>query len=157
MVKSLINIRYDLSGAQKRQLTTHNIAVVLIDVMRKHIGQNKGITRGELFKKIFLKTEEDSLADWLRWEFVKKAMNYCRKRTLCFITPMRDGREWTYFVVKDEDDADEYCKVIDNTIKNMRKMQRRSQRAAEENWYKQKNWLAAPPEVIDVKTKQIKY
>lgn len=129
-----------LKGVQMRALTTKNLAQVLFNVMRDHVGRDSEISRADLFQKLFKKREQDTLQDWLRWEFVKKAMHYCRQRTFCFISSRSKNSTWYYFVVKDHDDAGEYINTINRSIKSMEAMKKRAIKAADEGWHR-KEWM----------------
>lgn len=123
-----------------QKLTTKNIALRLMEIMKNHIGYDNHITRPQLFGEIFLKEEEETLADWLRWEFVKKSMHLCRRKTKCFISSKRNGHNWVYFVVADEDDAGHYVDNLNKNISRIRKMQLRAMKSAREQWYKE-DWF----------------
>lgn len=131
-----------MSRGVKISLTTGNIADKLLKIMKAHIGFENSITRKALFYKLFLKSEdEDSLEDWLRWEFVKKAMHLCRVRTKCFISSCRDDNFiFRYFVVNSEEDTEHYIKMLENNIRKMRTMQQRCRKAGREKWGSLPEW-----------------
>jgi len=112
--------------------------------MEKHVGSENEISRGKLFKKVFKKNEETrgvkALADWVRWEMIKKSTHYCRRYTKCFIASRQFGGVWYYFVVKTRSDAQEYCMVLDKSIKSMRSMQNRALNAAKKQWHRE-DWF----------------
>lgn len=115
------------------------IAIRLMDIMRNHIGSKKALTREELFQKIFLQEGDiKKLDDWLRWEFVKKAMHYCRLHTKCFIGSQIKDQKWIYFVVKKEIDVQFYCDNLDKRIKSMNAMKLKAAKAVDEKWHKAK-------------------
>ena len=134
------DVQIKVNFLQKKSLTIENVANLLLDIMSKHIGTDDEISRGRLFKKIFKKDESPDLADWVRWEFVKKATHHCRRYTKCFIASRRIGGVWFYFVVKSRSDAQEYCMVLDKSIRSMRSMQKKALQAAEKQWYKE-DWF----------------
>lgn len=131
-----------ISRSVKISLTTGNIAEKLLHIMKSHIGYENAISRKALFHKVFGKAEnEDSLEDWLRWEFVKKGMHHCRVRTRCFISSCRtDDFVFKYFVVNSVYDAEHYIKTLDNCIKKMRFMQDRCRKAGIEKWGSLPDW-----------------
>ena len=128
-----------MDRAQQQALTTKSIAGVLTSIMRTHIGFHEAITRKQLFKKLFKKDEEDTLSDWVRWEFAKKAMHHCRQRTQCFISSKFEDETWKYFVIKDYDDAQYYIDKLNRNIASMERMKERAWKAAEEQWWR-KDW-----------------
>jgi len=139
--KDVIMKKHIMKLKDMQKLTTKNIAMKIMDIMKKHIGYDYHITRPQLFRELFLKDEEETLADWLRWEFVKKAMHLCRVKTKCFISSKRsEGHNWVYFVVADEDDAGYYVDNLNKNINRIRAMQQRAMKSAREQWYKE-DWV----------------
>lgn len=137
-------------GTQQRGVTTRNIAEILIILFHSHIGQENAISKDALFEKIFMRDyNQTEIKDWLRWEFVKKAMHFCRVYTNCFIGFKRDGAEYSFFVLKSEEDAQHYIKTLDNSIRKMRFMQNKARKYVEKEEYK-KGWK------IDAKVKLLK-
>jgi len=122
------------SRTVKMAMTVRHIASKILHIMENHIGSGNFITRRALFFKVFRKKETDSLEDYLRWDFVKKAMSLCRKQTKCFITSMRTGADFVYFVINSEVDAQYYIDNLESNIKKMRYMQRRAKKAGIECW-----------------------
>ena len=135
MKQSLIENK--LTRAQKQYLTVNNLAFVIMKIMQKHMGTENAISRRSLFYKIFKKREEDSLEDWLRWEFVKRAMHRCRQRTKCFIGSLNQKGIWKYFVVVDYADAEHYINILKKNIKRMEFMQQKCLTSVEEKWHSQ--------------------
>lgn len=133
-VMTLPLTRRDL--AEIKLLTSANIAYKLLNIFQKHIGEHNSISRRELFRKIFGRAEEISLADELRWDFVKRAMHLCRQRTKCFIGSRYDRGIWKYFVIESFIDAQYYCNTLEKNIKRMRVMQQKAMRAIRQKWYK---------------------
>jgi len=132
----------DMEGKQQRKYAVKSIAREVMKIMKKHIGSNAEISQSDLFKKLFKTNMTDDLTDWFKWEFVKKAMHYCRTHTYCFIASRQGGHEWYYFVIEDNDDSDCYCDVLNKNINSMKKMMKKAKRAAKEKWYK-KDWLSS--------------
>lgn len=132
-----------LSGKEARELTTINLADALLDILTEHIGVNNAVTKEELFMLLFNKKfNDDDLRDYVRWDFVKKAMHKLRQKTKCFVVSTFDKVEqtWLFFVIKNKSDAQIYVDRLDNCIKRMRAMQKRAKKAAKEEWYKE-DWL----------------
>lgn len=129
-----------LSRAVMQSLTVKNIALKVLPIFKNHIGRDNAITRGQLFKRLFKRNELDTLEDWLRFEFVKKAMHLCRQRTKCFIGSRHEHGVWNYFVVNSERDAQYYVDILNKNIKRMRVMQQRAVKAGREKWG-EKDWI----------------
>ena len=123
-----------------QKLTTKNIALKLMDIMKTHISYDNAITRPEMFRQFFQKEEEETLADWLRWEFIKKAMHLCRVKTKCFISSKREGHNQVYFVVETEDDANYYIDNLNKNINRIRAMQQRVMKSVREQWHRS-DWI----------------
>lgn len=126
--------RKDLS--QMKLLTTANIAQKLLHIFKKHIGEENSISHMQLFRKIFGRAEEITLADDLRWEYVKRAMHMCRQRTKCFIGHKYERGVWKYFVVSDLNDAQYFVTTLEKNIKRMRAMQQKALKSVRDKWYK---------------------
>jgi hypothetical protein len=126
--------------AELQRLTTANLAGKLLNVMRYHIGFDNAIAKRDLFKEIFRREDGDTLEDWIRWEFMKKAMHLLRVRSKCFVAGTNDAGTWKYFVVQSTDDAKLYIAVLDNNIRKMRLMQKRALQAAQEEWWRLPDW-----------------
>ena len=139
--KQLINQTLKKDDLQKiKLLTTVNIATKLLSIFKKHIGERNAISRGNLFKKVFGRMEEVSLADELRWDYVKRAMHLCRRQTKCFIGNKFDGGIFYFFVIKDDIDAQYYIEGLNKNIKAMRSAQRRAADSVRKKWYNL-NWI----------------
>lgn len=136
-MKALIT-KKDLNGIDQRSLTTKNLAHVILNIMKNHIGYESAISRPELFKKVFKQDEEDNLSDWLRWEFVKKAMNYLRRNTHCFIANEKQGNIYKYFVIQSTEDAKIYIARMERNIQAIRRMEHRAIKAVKERWWSER-------------------
>lgn len=137
--KTLTLTRRDL--AQMKLLTTANIGYKLLNIFKHHIGEGNAISHRELFKGVFGRGEEITLADEFRWEYVKKAMHLCRQRTKCFIGHKYERGVWKYFIVSDFDDARYFCNTLERNIGRMRAMQQKAIKSVREKWYKI-DWIA---------------
>ena len=126
-------------GEMKR-LTTANLAFRILKIMEKCIGTENEISRGNIFKKIFSRNEEVTLADELRWEYVKKAMHMCRQRTKCFIGSRYFRGTWRYFVVETMDDAQYYITTLNKNIQRMEMMKKKVVASVRGKW-STINWL----------------
>lgn len=121
--------------AQMKLLTTASISYKLLHIFRRHIGEYNAVSHNELFKKVFGRSEEITLADDLRWDYVKRAMHYCRQRTKCFIGHKFENGVWKYFVVEDFSDAKYYCDTLERNIGRMRAMQQKALKSIRQKWY----------------------
>lgn len=126
----------DLINVDKRRLTTRNVSIDLLGIMKKHIGQEKEITKEELFRKIFLRNPENNIEDWFRWEYVKRAMHFLRLKSNCFIVSRFTNNRYRFFVIKDRLDAEYYINNIEDKIRGMRLLQKRALKAYTEKWHK---------------------
>lgn len=117
------------------RLTAKNIAIMLLDIMQEHIGFNNAISKDMLFKAIFKRLPEKNLSDWLRWEFIKRAMHWCRLNTKCFIGSRRYNDRYYFFVIASMVDANYYIQNLEVSIAKMRYMQQKAHKAALEKWH----------------------
>lgn len=131
--------RLDLNQkmTSKTLMTTKNIALKILKIMEHHIGFERGINRQHLFRKVYALDFKGDLGDFVRWEFIKRAMSYIRKHSKAFIVFEKVGTEYIYFVVKDKGDEKYYCDFLTRTIKKMEQSKKRVKRAIEEKWYYQ--------------------
>ena len=107
--------------------------------MPKYIGFDKAVSKNRLFTELFRSEfRENSLRDWVRWEFIKKGMHYLRQRTHCFVVSACINGQWYYYVPETENDLKYYIKNLDNTVKKIRWMQERAFKSVQEKWYKDK-------------------
>jgi hypothetical protein len=107
--------------------------------MANHIGFSRAITKDALFMQLF-KTEfrENSIKDWVRWEFVKKGMHHLRKYTHCFVVSECRNGQWVFFVPETQSDISFYTKMLDNTVKKIHWMQNRAAQSVEKQWFREK-------------------
>ncbi|KKK54812.1 hypothetical protein LCGC14_3080950, partial [marine sediment metagenome] len=89
-----------------------------------------------LFRVVFGRGEEITLADDLRWDYVKRAMHMCRQRTKCFIGHKFERGVWKYFVVEDFTDAKYYVNTLERNIGRMRAMQQKAMLSVRQKWYR---------------------
>jgi len=134
-------------GVGQRSMTTRNIAEAVLVLMQNHIGYDNNISKNDLFYKLFRKELNDNdIKDWLRWEFVKKAMHFCRVYTNCFIGLKSENGTYKYFVLSNENDLSYYNDMLENSIRKMKLMQIRARKSIKEEWYKDK-WLISKNDV----------
>jgi len=121
------------------RLSITPIAGVVMQKMVNHIGFSRAISKDSLFAQLF-RTEfrDNSIKDWVRWEFVKKALHHLRKYTHCFVVSECRNGQWFYFVPETGNDISFYTKMLDNTVKKIRWMQKRAEQAVTNQWYKEK-------------------
>jgi len=136
----------EFSGAQMREFSIKKIALQIIEIMHKHIGHEQAIEKERLFSILFRKTySADRLDHWMLWEFTKRAMHKLRRDSNCFIASCKTRFSYEYFVVADATDVDFYILQLDQNIKKMRSMQKRAQRAVDENWHREEWCLDYKP------------
>ena len=125
-----------------KRFTTANIAMKLLRIFEKHIGERNGVSRATLFREVFGRPEEASLSDDLRWDYTKKAMHLCRQRTKCFIGSMQKASGvWMFFVVESKSDAQHYINTLEKSIKAMRNMERKVIYAVDNKWSSLPSWI----------------
>lgn len=117
-------------------MTTKNVAMRIMSIMEIHIGKANMISKDDLFKKIYEKTNVGDLGDFVRWVFVKRAMSYLRKNSHCFIVLEKIGSEYFYFVVKKSGEERFYTQMLDKSIAKMYQAKARVKVAINEKWYK---------------------
>lgn len=127
-------------GKEKRMLTTYNIAEAIIRIFEPCVGQRNAISKSALYKKLFNKPFEDSLADFVRWDFTKRAMHLLRQQSNCFVISERREDDWYLFVVSSDAEVQVYVNTLENSIKKMRSMMKRAQQAVDQRWH-QKTWV----------------
>jgi hypothetical protein len=143
-MRKLCTKRNQLKGVEAQKLTVRNIAARLLKIMESHISMDDGITRPKLFRKIFKKSEDESLADMVRWDYVRKAMKFCRQNTQCFIgSDMDDSKTWYFYVITDHIEASIYNTLLRKEINGMKRMQKRALKAVKEEWYRE-DWEMPP-------------
>lgn len=145
MAKLVVTKKQELQHSKQfknfKLFTIKEIARRVMKLMENCIGENLAITQKQLFFRIFRTSyDEANLKDWLRWEFTKKAMNYLRRNTKCFVISCRDGNIFYYFVPKTIDENYYYIENLNKSIKAMNIMKARSRKAIKENWYNKK-WI----------------
>lgn len=119
-------------------LSVRNVAQKLLVIFRHHIGYKDRIAREELFAEVYgYDMNPKNIRDWFRWEFVKRAMHYCRIRTHCFIGFSFDNRQSEFYVLKDDTDAEPYQKILEQNIKNMKLMQKKAMLSIKGEWHKE--------------------
>src|SRR3990167_669959 len=124
----------------KKKITTlEELNQRIKEVMVEHIGVEKEITKGELFKELFGSPDKYSeIQEWWLWDKVKKAMNWLRRTSNCFISSRQPVKGvWSYFVVKDYKDLDYYKNNLKNNIKRMYSMIDRGEKLVEKKAYKE--------------------
>ena len=126
---------------------TRGLAERLLGIMANHIGQENKISQRDLFMELF-HIEMDingRFAHWGWWEFTKKAMHYCRVNTKCFIVAVKDKQhQYSYCVVKDMKDLTDYANLLTDSIRRMKAMMLKGEKAVEEKWYKE-GWALPQP------------
>lgn len=118
------------------------ISAKIMDAMQQHIGREKAISKSQLFAELFNKKYRGGdLADYFRWMCVRKVMHILRLKSHCFIASDYDQGEPIFFVLKSQSDANVYIDQAENAIHRIRALERRAQRAVDEQWYKEEQWM----------------
>lgn len=100
------------------------------EIMVEHIGVDKEITKGELFKALFGKPNQyNEMQEWYLWDKAKKSMNWLRRTSNCFIASRQTvPKVWAYFVIKTNTDLQFYKNTLNNNIHKMYGMMRRGEK-----------------------------
>lgn len=128
---------------------TRAVVEKLLVIMKKHVGENKRISRMDLFTMIYgvPEYEVEELKAWFMWEIIKKAMHYCRQRTKCQIVSQRftykgkrhkNGSIFYYWVACTYFDAKIYRINLEKNIKAMIKSIGKMEKSVKQKWYKEK-------------------
>lgn len=128
------------TATTKKTRAMRIIANQLLSVFKDHIGSENAISRKALYRKVFReKYDAEELGSYMRWEFVKQAMHFLRKRSNCFIAGDFQGGKYAYFVVRSREDGMLYVSQAEQKIKKMAEMQQRAMLSVKERWYA-KEW-----------------
>lgn len=124
-------------------MTINEIVAKLLKIFRKHIGEGKKISRRKLFTKVYDAEPEffSDLQEFMMWELIRKAMHRCRQQTKAFIVSKFDNKVWSFWVVKEINDFYIYRDNINRSIKAMRAMVGRCEKAVEEGWHSE-DWAS---------------
>jgi hypothetical protein len=130
-----------LNHAQRKQMTISNISYVVANIMKKHIGEDNGISGQDLFYKVYGKKREENFVDDFRWDYLKRAMHRLRKFTKLFIVNTKiTPNTWIYFVPTNEDEANHYIEALEKNIGRQRAMQRKALKSVMQGWY-ELDWI----------------
>jgi len=111
------------------------LAKILLEIFKKHIGEENRISRGDLFYKVYNVSmfEINELKAYFMWENIKKATQYCRKYTRCKIIPRAykasklstQASMWYFYVANTSADARIYCDLLSKSQKAMENAKKR--------------------------------
>lgn len=105
-----------------------------ITMLKDHVGIENAISKEDFFKKIFNHPLDlNDLTDWVRWEILKKSLNYLRRKSNCFVIQ----HNHKIFVVSKNEEAKLYVQNLNRTINNIVKLQNRCVQSVEEQWFKE--------------------
>jgi len=117
----------------------NSIADKLLVLFKEHIGHSRRLEQRDLFIELFKTKPTNSLQDWMRWEFTKRAMHKLRKYSNCFVISSREGISYSYFVAKNITEAKGYANSLNGNIKGLKLMQKKAVKSVNERWYAE-NW-----------------
>jgi len=134
--------RKKISKKEKKEiviLTARELSEKIEIIMKKHIGRKNPITQAEMFEKLFGNPYSYSdIQIWFLLDRIKRAMNWLRRTSKCFVISMRTKNNvYCYFVVRDYDDADVYIDYMDKVKKRISFMQERCLKAVKEEFWKE--------------------
>lgn len=148
-----LTFRKRLKKEMKKVVVITNVKEIiqkLLELMKKHIGVEKRISKMELFKEVYGIYPEDvtELQEWIMWEMLKRAMHRMRQRTKCFIVSKlfpvsqysaRNQGIWCFWVAQTMEDFWTYRNNLERNIARMRAMEKKAEKAVKEKWY-QEEW-----------------
>lgn len=106
----------------------------LFDLMGNHIGEQNGIKAAQLFLKFYGNSpiSMNKYEAIFMWQKLQQAMNHLRKKTNMFIV-FKNG---VYFVVTNHDEASQYRKRLQTTVKQTSALLERLDEVIENECYK---------------------
>ena len=107
-------------------LTTKNVVDVIFVIFRDHVGRDNAISKNKLYKKVFSKTFNNSLEDFMRYEFLRRALHYCRLRTNCFIVSEWKGNDYFFYVLKNKEEMEHFQHKCREAIKGLEYVSKRA-------------------------------
>jgi len=125
-----------LKKSDLRVTLPRHMALYISVYLKNAIGRENAISKEDLFKAIFKKKMDESLADWARWEYVKKGMRYLRTKSKCrfFISPIKQNGQIFFYLVNSENDAKPYIDLLQKNVAKIKYMQRKAKKAGMEAW-----------------------
>lgn len=128
-------------GVEKKKiviLSAKELSQKILHIMRKYIGRANAISQTDLFKRLFGDPKNYSeLQLWFMLDRMRKAMNWLRRTSKCFVITRRAKHNiFVYFVVKDYGDAEIYTNHLDMVKKRINFMQRRCIKSVEEKFWR---------------------
>lgn len=135
------SLRKKLLEKEKKQIviiSARELSQKILQIMRKYIGRNNLISQTEMFKRLFGSPSNYSdLQIWFMLDRMRKAMNWLRKTSYCFVVTKRTQHNtYSYFVVRDYNDAEIYVNHLEKVKGRINFMQKRCLKAVEEQFWK---------------------
>lgn len=116
-----------------------------IEIFKKHIGEDKKISKREFFIKLFNTTPEEVSELYLivMNELIKKTLHLLRASTKCQVICKAfkasrfstEARLYYYWVASTYNDFAIYRDNLENTVRNIRKAENRMEKSIKERWY----------------------
>ncbi len=133
----LLNKKKKILKKEITLLSARELSESIMQIMKRHIGRNSPISQKDLFKRLFGNPNNYSdLQVWFILERIRKAMNWLRRTSHCFVITRRTKYNiYVYFVVKDYDDAAIYIDHLSKVKKRINFMQHRCLKAIEEKFW----------------------
>ena len=116
-----------------------DLELKILKIMTEHIGNNKFITKMQLFKEIYGNPSKyNDMQIWWLWNRVSKAMNWLRKTSKCFIGCKKVVTGvYGYFVIASWKDASFYINRMKLNKKKINYMIKKAETAVEKGYYRE--------------------
>ena len=123
---------------QEPAMKTRTISWALMDIFSEHKGEENAISQQELFRKVYRrKIIQSDLGDYARWEYIRRALHYLRRKSNCFVISKRTSNDYVFFVPTKLAEANLYVTALDNSINKMKLSQIRARKSITQKWYLQ--------------------
>ena len=122
----------------KNEIEHTNISTImskLKNLFRDAIGKDKGKTLSEIYREIYGKVDDTPFVRMYRINMILASISAMKKHSNYFIISSKRGVNRVWFVVKDYDEAGEYCSDCDRKIVGLKIMKERCVTAVEEKHY----------------------
>ena len=106
----------------------------MIDIFKKCIGEENGISAHDLFVKYYgeAPSEFSQMEIFWKWNVLHAKMNYLRRKSFLFIVSKNNK----YFIVTSSKEASQYISRLENTKNKIDFMIKRCEKAIDEEFYK---------------------
>jgi hypothetical protein len=118
----------------------------IMKIMENCIGIENKISNFDLYEKIFKKEYEPDMQkrtseQFYNSELIKKAKNWLKKKSYCFIVFSREGNIFYSFIAKKKGEDKEYRNLLKSNIEGCQKNIVKSKKAIKEQWCFKEQWV----------------